>query len=75
MTHQTLRLRQTPRMSNSNRMASLLFISSCLPEPLLLALTLLDIRHLRNWKETYRVNFRKDVWDCYWGQGEKLANS
>ena len=21
-----------------------------------------------------RVNFRKDFWDCYWGQGKKLAN-
>ena len=22
-----------------------------------------------------RVDFRKDFWDCYWGQGEKLTNS
>ena len=22
-----------------------------------------------------RVNFRKDLWDCYCGQGKKLTNS
>ena len=39
-------------------------------------LTFLHNRYSRNEKETGRVNFCKDFWDCYYiGTGEKSANS
>ena len=37
--------------------------------------TLRFIRQFRNERKLGRVHFRKDFWDSYQGQGEKLANS
>lgn len=31
------------------------------------------IRHLKARRDLGRVNFRKDFWDCNWGQGKKMA--